>query len=83
MPSDEEVKRLAQEEQRLKVLWQKVLDYIKRDIAYVYTDLVRNDLNQIKEEVKRIEDFLKTLRYRAYTNDQKRYEIEILHVELL
>ena len=83
MPSDEEVKRLAQEEQRLKELWQKILDYIKRDIAYVYTDLVRNDLNQIKEEVKRIEDFLKTLRYRAYTNDQKRYEIEISHVELL
>ena len=83
MPPDDEVKRLAQEEERLKELWQKILIYIKRDIAYVYTDIVRRELSEIKEEVKRIEDFLKTLRYRAYTNDKKRFEIEIEHLELL
>ena len=83
MPSDDQLRQLSQEEERLKELWQKILSYIKRDIAYVYTDIVRRELSEVKEEIKRIEDLLKTFQYRVYSQDKKRFEIEMSHLELL
>ncbi len=83
MPSEDEVRQLAQEEQKLKELWHKILDYIKRDIAYVYTDDVRESLNEIKEEIKKIEYILKTFQYEIYPQDEKRFDIEMSHLSLL
>jgi hypothetical protein len=61
MTKKELFEELAYEESGLKSHWIDILRYIKRDLAYIWSDDVKRDLASIRGELEKIKYILKKL----------------------
>jgi len=61
MSKKSDLKELSREEEKLKLLWKDVLKYVKRDIAYLWLDEVKQDFGEMRRELKKIKIILEDL----------------------
>lgn len=79
---DKIIIRLSEEEKILQSYWADVVEHIKKDLAYIWTDEVKRDFESIKKEVGRIAFVLRRLHTHYKTNKEK-YNKEISDIRNL
>lgn len=82
MAKDDWIKKLQDEEELIKRYWEDVKKHIKRDLAYIWTDEVREDFAKIKIESSRIAFILRKLHFHYRVNPAM-YQKEIADVKNL
>lgn len=74
MPINEDLRKLSNEEVKLKLYWNDVVEHIRRDLAYIWTDEVKKDFEEIKKEAGKITFILGKLHIHYKTNKEKYYK---------
>lgn len=69
-------------EERLELYWNEILNYLRRDLAYIWTDEVKADLKKIEDEDKKLAFIFKRLNSH-YKRDQLQYKEERKHLRNL
>lgn len=69
-------------EARLELYWNEILRYLRRDLAYVWTNRVRWKFKLINNETKKISYVFKKLRAH-YSSDSEKYKQEVNHLKNL
>lgn len=82
MAKDDWIRKLQYEEKLIEKYWKDVTKHIKRDIAYIWADEVREDFNKIKLESGRIAFILRKL-HSYYKIDPAVYKKEIADIKNL
>lgn len=79
MAIDDYSRELSAEEERIKKLWKRVIKYIRKDLAYIWTDEVKRDFEGLEAESERILVILRRF-HNHYSSDNKKYKKEISDV---
>jgi len=73
---------LTKEERKIKKLWKDILKFLDTDLAYIWSDEVKRNFEQIKDEAEKVAFILKKI-HSHYESDISRYHVEIFHIKLL
>ncbi len=79
---EEEKKELIVSEEKLKDIWRDVLSYIKRDLAYIWSDDVKEDFSKIQDETKKLAFVLRKL-HSLHGIDDTNYQNEAEDIKKL
>ena len=62
MPNDEEINELLAHEQRFKQLWEQIYPVVEGELAAIWTDEVKAELESLEKESEKIELILKHIK---------------------
>ena len=82
MAGEDDLTKLSHEEAMLKSYWDDVLKHVSRDLGSIWTEEVRHDFENMKDEAKRIALILGKL-YEHHKLDRQRYAKEISDINQL
>src|SRR3989338_10176738 len=77
------IKNVAILEADVISLWKDVLQYVKRDLAYIWTKQVKRDFKAMENDIEKILAILESLNAHYKSKDKSNYSKEIKNILIL